>query len=100
MTSSWKLFNNGYNFYGKGAKATRPVDWEGEQGSHRHHAENGPLSKDKVEYARRMHELVKRHILDGEPVDGRKQHRRRPVRLCLRRQGAYRLHGVVTPFRR
>lgn len=73
--SNWDLFKDRYNFYGKGAKATL-VRWIGKVNKARtvtHHAEKGPLSKDRVEYVRRAHELVKRHILGGEPVDGRKQ---------------------------
>ena len=38
-----------------------------------HHAEKGPLSRDQVEYVRRVHELVRKHILGGELVDGKKQ---------------------------
>lgn len=73
--NNWELFKDRYNFYGKGAKATL-VRWIGKVNKARtvtHHAEKGPLSRERVEYVRRVHELVKRHILEGEPVDGRKQ---------------------------
>jgi DNA sulfur modification protein DndB len=38
-----------------------------------HHAEKGPLSRDQVDYVRRVHELVRRHIRDRERVDGKRQ---------------------------
>lgn len=72
---NWELFKDRYNFYGKGAKATL-VRWIGKVNKARtvtHHAEKGPLSRDQVEYVRRVHELVRKHILNGEPVDGKKQ---------------------------
>lgn len=68
---NWDLFKERYNFYGKGAKATL-VRWIGKINKARtvtHHAEKGPLSKDQVEFVRRVHELVKRHIEGGVPVD-------------------------------
>lgn len=33
----------------------------------------GPLSRDEVEYVKRVHELVKRHVQGGEALDGKKQ---------------------------
>ena len=72
---NWELFKDRYNFYGKGAKATL-VRWIGRISRLRnitHHAEKGPLSRDEVEYVRRVHELVERHIEGGASVDGKKQ---------------------------
>ncbi|WP_394654059.1 DGQHR domain-containing protein [uncultured Sphingomonas sp.] len=72
---NWELFKDRYNFYGKGAKASL-VRWINRVNKARtvtHHAEKGPLSRDQVEYVRRVHELVRRHILGGEPVDGKRQ---------------------------
>lgn len=72
---NWELFKDRYNFYGKGAKATL-VRWIGKISRARnitHHAEKGPLSRDEVDYVRRVHELVKLHIEGGEQVDGKKQ---------------------------
>jgi DGQHR domain-containing protein len=71
--SNWELFKGRYNFYGKGAKGTL-VRWIGKISKARnitHHAEKGPLSRNEVEYVRRVHELVKRHVQGGEPVTGR-----------------------------
>lgn len=70
---NWELFKDRYNFYGKGAKATL-VRWIGKVNKARtvtHHAEKGPLSRDQVDYVRRVHELVRKHILGGEPVSGK-----------------------------
>lgn len=72
---NWELFRDRYNFYGKGQKASL-VRWIVKINKARqvtHHAEKGPLSRDQVEYVRRVHELVRRHIRDGEPVDGKRQ---------------------------
>ncbi len=72
---NWELFKDRYNFYGKGAKATL-VRWIGKINKARqvtHHAEKGPLSRDQVHYVRRVHALVRQHIRDEVPVDGRKQ---------------------------
>jgi DNA sulfur modification protein DndB len=73
---NWDLFKEHYNFYGKGKKADL-VRWIGKINKARtvtHHAEKGPLSRDQVEYVRRVHELVKRHIEGGEPVDPRRRY--------------------------
>ena len=70
-SDNWDLFKDRYNFYGKGSKASL-VRWISKVNRARtvtHHAEKGPLSKDQVDYVRRVHELVKRHIEGGEPVD-------------------------------
>jgi DNA sulfur modification protein DndB len=72
---NWDLFKDRYNFYGKGAKASL-VRWIVKINKARqvtHHAEKGPLSRDQVEFVRRVHELVRKHIRDGERVDGRRQ---------------------------
>jgi len=71
---NWELFKDRYNFYGKGAKATL-VRWIVKLNKARtvtHHSEKGPLSKEQVEYVRKIHELVRRHIKDGEPVSGQR----------------------------
>jgi DNA sulfur modification protein DndB len=73
---NWDLFKDRYNFYGKGPKA-QLVRWIGKVNRARtvtHHAEKGPLSKDQVEYVRRVHELVKHHIEGGEPVDPKQRY--------------------------
>jgi DGQHR domain-containing protein len=73
--NNWELFKDRYNFYGKGAKATL-VRWISKVNKARtvtHHAEKGPLSREQVEYVRRVHELVRKHILGGERVDGKRQ---------------------------
>lgn len=70
-SDNWDLFKDHYNFYGKGKKADL-VRWIGKVNKARtvtHHAEKGPLSRDQVEYVRRVHELVKTHIEGREPVD-------------------------------
>lgn len=72
---NWEFFKDRYNFYGKGPKASL-VRWIVKINKARqvtHHAEKGPLSRDQVEYVRRVHELVRRHIREGEPVDGKLQ---------------------------
>lgn len=72
---NWELFKDRYNFYGKGAKATL-VRWIARINKARqvtHHAEKGPLSRDQVDYVRRVHALVRQHIRDQVPVDGRRQ---------------------------
>lgn len=73
---NWDLFKDHYNFYGKGKKADL-VRWIGKVNKARtvtHHAEKGPLSRDQVDYVRRVHELVKRHIQGREPVDARQRY--------------------------
>jgi DNA sulfur modification protein DndB len=72
---NWDLFKDRYNFYGKGAKA-KLVRWIGKISRLRNittHVEKGPLSRDQVEYVRNVYALVKRHVEDGEPVDGKSQ---------------------------
>lgn len=72
---NWELFKDRYNFYGKGQKATL-VRWIRKINDCRkitHHAEKGPLSHEQVDFVRRVHELVKKHIRDGELVDGKTQ---------------------------
>ncbi len=61
---NWDLFKEYYDFYGGGKKADR-VRWIVKLNKARqvtHHAEKGPLSKDQVEFVRRVHALVKEHI--------------------------------------
>jgi DGQHR domain-containing protein len=73
---NWDLFKDHYNFYGKGKKADL-VRWIGKLNKARtvtHHAEKGPLSRDQVDYVRRVHDLVKRHIEGREPVDPRQRY--------------------------
>ena len=68
---NWELFKDYYNFYGKGKKADL-VRWIIQVNKARqitHHAEKGPLSRDQVDFVRRVHELVKEHIEQREPVD-------------------------------
>jgi DGQHR domain-containing protein len=68
---NWDLFKEYYNFYGKGKKADL-VRWIGRVNKARtvtHHAEKGPLSHDEVDFVRRVHELVKKHIEGRVPVD-------------------------------
>lgn len=72
---NWDLFKDRYNFYGKGAKATL-IRWIKKINDCRkitHHAEKGPLSHEQVDYVRSVHELVKTHIRDAVPVDGKNQ---------------------------
>ncbi len=72
---NWDLFKNHYNFYGKG-KQSSLIRWIVQVNECRkitHHAEKGPLSHEQVDFVRRVHELVVRHIRDAEPVDGKKQ---------------------------
>ena len=72
---NWDLFKDRYNFYGKGQKATL-VRWIRKINDCRkitHHAEKGPLSHEQVDYVRRVHELVMKHIRDGERIDGKTQ---------------------------
>ena len=72
---NWELFKDRYNFYGKGAKA-KLARWIGKISRIRNitaHVEKGPLTRDEVAYVRAVHELVKRHIEGGEPVDGKTQ---------------------------
>lgn len=66
---NWDLFKDRYNFYGRGKKADL-VRWIGKLNSARtitHHAEKGPLSKEEVDYVRRVHDLVKRFI-EGDEI--------------------------------
>lgn len=61
---NWDLFKEYYDFQGKGKKAER-VSWIVRLNKARqitHHAEKGPLSRDQVEFVRRVHTLVKEHI--------------------------------------
>jgi DNA sulfur modification protein DndB len=61
---NWELFKDYYDFYGGGKKADR-VRWIVRLNKARqitHHAEKGPLSRDQVEFVRRVHSLVKEHI--------------------------------------
>ena len=62
---NWDLFKEYYDFYGgKGKKADR-VRWIVKINKARqvtHHAEKGPLSKDQIEFVRRVYPLVKEHI--------------------------------------
>lgn len=72
---NWEHFKDRYNFYGKGPKASL-VRWIVKINKARqvtHHAEKGPLSRDQVEFVRRVHELVRKHIHGGESVDGKRQ---------------------------
>ena len=72
--TNWETFKARYNFYGKGTKATL-VRWIGRISKARnitHHAEKGPLTHDEVEYVKRVHDLVKRHIQGSEPVGGKR----------------------------
>ncbi len=67
---NWDLFKDRYNFYGRGKKADL-VRWIGKVNKARtvtHHAEKGPLSRDKVDFVRLVHQLVKRHIEGDEPL--------------------------------
>lgn len=67
---NWELFKDYYNFYGKGKKADL-VRWIPKLNKCRQiafHAEKGPLSRDQVNFVRRVHELVKEHIENGSPV--------------------------------
>ncbi|TBC84251.1 DGQHR domain-containing protein [Rhizobium ruizarguesonis] len=69
--NNWDDFKDYYNFYGKGKKETL-VRWIAKLNKARtvtHHAEKGPLSKEQVAFVTRVHELVKRHIEQREPVD-------------------------------
>ena len=73
---NWDLFKDHYNFYGKGKKADL-IRWIGKVNKARtvtHHAEKGPLSREQVDYVRRVHELVKRHIEGREPVDPKQRY--------------------------
>ena len=68
--NNWDLFKDYYNFYGKGKKADL-VRWIIQLNKARqitHHAEKGPLSRDQVEFVRRVHELVKEYIENRHPV--------------------------------
>jgi DNA sulfur modification protein DndB len=62
---NWELFKEYYDFYGgKGKKADR-MRWIIKVNKARqitHHAEKGPLSRDQVDFVRRVHTLVKEHI--------------------------------------
>lgn len=74
-STNWELFKDHYNFYGKGKQSTL-IRWIVQINECRkitHHAEKGPLSHEQVDFVRRVHELVVKHIRDGEPVDGKKQ---------------------------
>jgi DNA sulfur modification protein DndB len=65
---NWDLFKDCYNFYGKGKKADL-VRWIGKINKARtvtHHAEKGPLSKEDVDYVRRVHRLVKILLISVE----------------------------------
>lgn len=67
---NWEMFKDFYNFYGKGKKADL-VRWIMKINKARqitHHAEKGPLSRDQVEFVRRVHELVREHIEERNPV--------------------------------
>lgn len=69
---NWQLFKENYNFYGKG-KQSSLVRWIVQVNECRkitHHAEKGPLSHEQVDFVRRVHELVIKHIRDGEVVSG------------------------------
>ena len=70
---NWDLFKDYYNFYGKGKKSDL-VRWIGRINKARtvtHHAEKGPLTKEDVEFVRRVHQLVKTHIEGRQKVDGK-----------------------------
>jgi DNA sulfur modification protein DndB len=74
--TNWEVFQNFYNFYGKGKKSDL-VRWISRVNKARqvtHHAEKGPLSRDQVEYVRRVHTLVKEHIEQRNPVEPNFQH--------------------------
>jgi DNA sulfur modification protein DndB len=63
-SDNWELFKEYYDFYGKAKKADR-VRWIVKVNRARqitHHAEKGPLSRDQVEFVRRVHTLVREHI--------------------------------------
>jgi len=69
---NWDLFKDNYNFYGKGKKADL-VRWIPRLNKCRqitHHAEKGPLSREQVEFVRKVHELVKLHIEGDTEVAG------------------------------
>jgi DNA sulfur modification protein DndB len=71
---NWDLFKDYYNFYGKGKKVDL-VRWIGRIIKARnvtHHASKGPLSKEDVDYVRRVHQLVKTHIEGRQKVDGKR----------------------------
>jgi hypothetical protein len=67
---NWDLFKDHYDFYGKGKKADRPR-WIVKVNKARQiafHAEKGPLSRDQVEFVRRVHFLVKEFIGQRKPI--------------------------------
>ena len=73
---NWDIFKDYYNFYGKGKKADL-VRWIIQVNKARqvtHHAEKGPLSRDEVEFVRKVHALVKEHIEHHQPVDQNKRY--------------------------
>jgi DGQHR domain-containing protein len=68
--TNWELFKNHYNFYGKGKKADL-VRWISKVNKARqvtHHAEKGPLSRDQVDFVRRVYSLVKEYIEQRKAV--------------------------------
>jgi hypothetical protein len=68
---NWDLFKDYYNFY-IGGKKTERLRWIVRLNKARqitHHAEKGPLPRDQIEYVRRVHALVKKHIEQREKLD-------------------------------
>jgi hypothetical protein len=58
------------DFHGKGKKPDR-LRWIVRLNKARqitHHAEKGPLSRDQIEFVRRVHAMVKEHIEQRNPV--------------------------------
>jgi hypothetical protein len=67
---NWEAFKEYYDLYGKGKKADR-VRWIVKVNKARqvtHHAEKGPLSRDQIDFVRRVHVLVKEHIQQRKNV--------------------------------
>lgn len=69
-SDNWEAFKEHYDFYGRGKKADR-VRWIVKVNKARqitHHAEKGPLSRDQVEFVRRVHTLVREFIEQRKKV--------------------------------
>lgn len=70
---NWEVFKDYYNFSGRG-KRSDAVSWIvrlNKAKSVVDHAERGPLSRDEVDFVKRIHSLANTHIKGEEKVDGR-----------------------------
>jgi DNA sulfur modification protein DndB len=73
---NWEMFKDFYNFHGK-VKKSEQLRWMGRLVKARNiasHPPKGSLTKDEVEFVRKVHQLVKTHIEDEQAVDGKRSY--------------------------